>query len=351
MMDERAQSEIDHLGSGRMATDWGARIISGESKLYDPLSYHYGSVWPLFTGWASMGAYRYGRPHVGYQALMANALLSYTGALGYVTELLSGDFNAPFGRSSHHQVWSEAMVITPALRGLLGIEVGAGGRELRFAPQLPANWDRVEVRGVAAGDARYDLKLVRAAGRLTVTITQRRAVAAAEAATPSALSQEVERFFVAPAFPLDVRLRKVTVQGRETKFELESEGDVQRAVVGIEAYGPTVEMVFAYTEGTDVYIVPESLAPGAQSTGLRILRSRAEPEALHLLLEGLGGRSYVVLARTPHKLGQTGGVTVQADGSSDQRLTVAFDGPPDVYVRRELTIPIQRANFVRSRRT
>jgi hypothetical protein len=346
MMDERAQSEIDHLGSGRMATDWGARIISGESRLYDPLSYHYGSVWPLFTGWASMGAYRYGRPHVGYQALMANALLSYTGALGYVTELLSGDFNAPFGRSSHHQVWSEAMVITPALRGLLGIEVGAGGRELRFAPQLPANWDRVEARGVAAGDARYDLKLVRAAGRLTVTITQRRS----EAATPSARSQEVERFFVAPAFPLDARLRKVTVQGRETQFEIESEGDVQRAVVGMEAYGPTVEMVFSYTEGTDIYIVPESLVPGAQSTGLRILRSRAEPEALHLLLEGLGGRSYSVRARTPYKLGQTGGVTLQTDGSSDVRLTVAFDGPSDVYIRRELAIPIQRAKSFRSRR-
>jgi glycogen debranching enzyme len=86
--DERAQSEIDHLGSGAIATDWGARIISNRSKLYDPLSYHYGSVWPLFTGWVSMGAYRYGRPHVGYQALMANALLTYSGALGYVTELL-----------------------------------------------------------------------------------------------------------------------------------------------------------------------------------------------------------------------------------------------------------------------
>ena len=62
---ESAQSEIDHLGSGSMATDWGARLISDQSQLYDPLSYHNGSVWPLFTGWASMGAYRYGRPHVG----------------------------------------------------------------------------------------------------------------------------------------------------------------------------------------------------------------------------------------------------------------------------------------------
>ena len=121
----RAQLEIDHLGSGALATDWGTRMLSNRSELYDPLSYHYGSVWPLFTGWASMAAYRYGRPHVGYQALTANALLTFDGALGYVTELLSGDFNAAFGRSSHHQIWSEAMVVTPFVRGLLGIEVTA----------------------------------------------------------------------------------------------------------------------------------------------------------------------------------------------------------------------------------
>ncbi|HYG80100.1 MAG TPA: GH116 family glycosyl hydrolase, partial [Pyrinomonadaceae bacterium] len=236
MLDERAQSELDHLGSGRMATDWGARIISNESRLYDPLSYHYGSVWPLFTGWASMGAYRYGRPHVGYQALMANALLTYTNAEGYVTELLSGDFNAPFGRSSHHQVWSEAMVVTPALRGLFGIEITAGGRELRFAPQLPADWDRIEAQNVAAGDARYDLKLVRAAGRLTITITRRNSAAAGSSASP----RGVERFTLAPAFPLDARVRKVKAQGRAAKFEMKSSGDVQRAEVVVEAGEPAV---------------------------------------------------------------------------------------------------------------
>ena len=67
-------------------------------------------------------------PHIGYQALMANALLTESSTLGYVTELLSGDLNAAFGRSSHHQVWSEAMVVTPLVRGLLGIETAPGRR-------------------------------------------------------------------------------------------------------------------------------------------------------------------------------------------------------------------------------
>ena len=156
--DGRAQAEIDHLGSGALATDWGARLLSDRSALYDPLSYHHGSVWPLFTGWASMAAYRYGRPHVGYQALMANALLRSRTALGYVTELLSGDFLSAFGRSSHHQIWSEAMVVTPTLRGLFGLEPSAGGRALRLRPAAPRELGpcRLAQRGGGGGALRLE---------------------------------------------------------------------------------------------------------------------------------------------------------------------------------------------------
>ena len=332
MSDQRAQSEIDHLGSGRMATDWGTRIISDESKLYDPLSYHYGSVWPLFTGWTSTGAYRYGRPHVAYQALMANVLLSYTNALGYVTELLSGDFNAPFGRSSHHQVWSEAMVITPTIRGLLGLEAAQGGKELRFEPQLPANWDQVEVRNVAVANTRYDLNLSRVAGRLTITIkpTASNAVAATDKI----------RFTIAPAFPLDAHVRAVTIQGGRVKFEPSQTGDAQRTPVGFEVGQESVKVVFSYDEGTDVYTEQEIPAPGAMNQGLRVLRSRADIAGLHLVLEGLGGRSYPLLVRGPHQLLEIAGVRV-TNRSPDQQLDVQFEGTPDTYIRREVTIPFR----------
>ncbi|HLM58314.1 MAG TPA: GH116 family glycosyl hydrolase [Pyrinomonadaceae bacterium] len=337
--DGRAQGQIDHLGSPHMATDWGARIISDESRLYDPLSYHHGSVWPLFTGWASVGAYRYGRPHVGHQALMANALLTYTNALGYVTELLSGDFNAPFGRSSHHQVWSEAMVITPTLRGMLGVEAGTGGTALRFAPQLPANWERVEVRSVAAGPgARFDLSLARGAGRMTIKATRR----GDAQSTPAAQDAGVTRLTLAPAFPLDARVLAVTTGGRSLPFEVTRVGDVQRAEVRLELRQPGAEVVFTYDEGTDVYVEPEPLQPGARSEGLRVIRSRAEGDLMRLVLEGRGGRSYGLRVRTPREVGEVEGVAVSRDTRPDARLLVTFGGGDDAYVRRELTIPLLR---------
>jgi glycogen debranching enzyme len=328
--EERAQLEIDHIGSSQMATDWGTRIISNRSQLYDPLSYHHGSVWPLFTGWAAMAAYQYGRLHVGYQAISANALLTYEGALGYVTELLSGDFNAPFGRSSHHQVWSQAMVVTPILRGLLGIEVSAGGRILTFAPKLPANWDRVAIQNVSAGTDRYDLLFERAAGRETIKITRH---------PQQQASRNPRRVIIAPAFPLDAKIRSVTANGRASQFNVRRIGDVQRAEVNVDAEAAAIEVVFIYDEGTDVYVERELLGPGQTNQGLRILRARADSAALRLTLEGLGGRQYSLSVRTPRRLGEASRVQVVRDGSST-KLLVSFDGPGDIYVRRELVIPL-----------
>ena len=324
--EDRAQLEIDHLGSGSMVADWGARILSNRSALYDPLSYHYGSVWPLFTGWTAVAAYRHGRPHAGFQALMANALLTYPGALGYVTELLSGDFATPFGRSSHHQVWSEAMVVTPTIRGLLGIEALDGGAAVRFAPALPATWDHVEARGVHAGASRYDLRFERSSSRAVARIVARGGAAG--------------RVIVSPAFPLDARVRGVTVNGAVAKFERSIVGDVQRVEVRVDAPSPTSDVVFSYDEGTEVYAEPRAIQTGAGNEGLRVLRVRADAGALHLTVEGRGGRSYPITVRTPYQVGAADGVSRLEPGAGYQRVEIRFSGAAEDYIRREIVIPL-----------
>ena len=77
--------------------------------------------------------------------LMENANLTRAQDLGAVTELLSGDFFVPFGRSTSHQLWSSAMVITPTLRGLFGISIDAQTKTITVNPHLPAQWDHADV--------------------------------------------------------------------------------------------------------------------------------------------------------------------------------------------------------------
>jgi hypothetical protein len=334
----RADLQIDRLGSGAIATDWGNRILSDQSALYDPLSYHYGSVWPLFTGWASMAAYRYGRSHVGAQALFANALLTTTGALGRVTELLSGDVDAPFGRSSHHQVWSEAMVVTPIVRGLLGIEVTGGGRMLRIAPQLPADWPRAEVHRVRAGSTLLDVTMERGAGTMTCRVERRD-------------GDRTPALRIAPALPLDAAIVEVRVDGRLVSPTIVRAGDVQFVEVAVEQPGAATTAVFKYAGGSDVYINRPVPPPGARNEGLRILRSRADRQALHILVEGRGTRAYEMFLRTPRQVASVAGAELRpAAASGDPALRVSFDGPRDDYTRRDIVVTFAQGESARPRR-
>jgi hypothetical protein len=135
------------------------------------MSYHQGSVWPLFTGWAALAEYRANQPLAGYQMLMENANLTRAQDLGAVTELLSGDFNVPFGRSTSHQLWSSAMVITPTLRGLFGITIDAQAKTITVNPHLPAQWEDARVNNLRLPGGTTSLQFSRAGGFLAVTFS------------------------------------------------------------------------------------------------------------------------------------------------------------------------------------
>jgi glycogen debranching enzyme len=197
---EHAQEMIRLLAEEQHATDWGMRIISSESSLYDPSGYHFGSVWPLFTGWASVGEYRSHMAQAGLANLQANAWLSADGAGGNTTEVLSGDSYAPLSTASPHQIWSAAMVVSPLLRGLLGLDSDAIEHRMIFAPHLPADWQTVGMHGVPFGGGRVNLDIRRDSRML-------------ELAVASSAAGEFTLEF-APAYPPCAQLTSATVDGR-----------------------------------------------------------------------------------------------------------------------------------------
>ncbi|HEX4022866.1 MAG TPA: hypothetical protein VHX63_17095 [Acidobacteriaceae bacterium] len=156
--------------SAEFSTDWGTRDVGEQEPFYDPLSYHQGSVWPLFTGWASLAEYRTGHALAGYAHLMQNTDLTYAQDLGNVTELLSGAFYQTFGRSTAHQLWSSAMIVTPLLRGLFGLEWDTASNTLSITPHLPATWDHAALHHVSLGNQSFDLDLKRQQGSLLVEV-------------------------------------------------------------------------------------------------------------------------------------------------------------------------------------
>jgi glycogen debranching enzyme len=158
---KQAEPMFERWASSEFSTDWGTRLLSDKTLFYDPISYHQGSVWPLFNGWVSVAEYRAGHPLSGYAHLMQNADLSYSQDLGSVTELLSGKFYQVLGRSTAHQLWSSAMVISPILRGLFGVQWDESRHELSVSPHLPSDWDTAAIRRLPFGKARVDLTMRR----------------------------------------------------------------------------------------------------------------------------------------------------------------------------------------------
>jgi glycogen debranching enzyme len=158
LRDEKALPTIRVLSAPEHQSDWGMRIISSEATRYSGGGYHYGSVWPQFTGWATVAEYRYHRAWPAYANLRANALLALDGSLGHVTEVLSGDYYQPLSTSSPHQIWSAAMVISPMLRGLFGLSLDEGASLVSLSPHIPANWKTFAIKNVHTGPCVMDIR-------------------------------------------------------------------------------------------------------------------------------------------------------------------------------------------------
>ncbi|HUE42863.1 MAG TPA: hypothetical protein VMP12_04825 [Candidatus Sulfotelmatobacter sp.] len=166
--DKNAGATITQLADSDHQSDWGMRIISDRASRFSGGGYHFGSVWPLFTGWASVGEYRYHRAIPAYENLRANALLALDGSLGHVTEVLSGDVFQPLSTSSPHQIWSAAMVVSPILRGMLGLSTDAKTKTVTFSPHVPADWTSFSVRNIRVGDSRLNLTYMAKPGAIVL---------------------------------------------------------------------------------------------------------------------------------------------------------------------------------------
>ncbi|MCU1319542.1 MAG: glycogen debranching enzyme-like protein, partial [Edaphobacter sp.] len=212
----KPEAMLSSWASHDFATDWGVRSVSDKAAVYDPISYHQGSVWPLFTGWASLAQYRGGRPLAGYAALMRNLDLTWAQDPGFVTEVISGQFFQPLGRSSAHQLWSSAMVLAPAIRGLFGVEADAVHRTLRLQPHLPAGWDFAELNHVRVGDDLYAVTLKREGGHLLATVrSARETVLCLNGQPDAAISACRDRATAVHALTLPMPPVEVSLNGQE----------------------------------------------------------------------------------------------------------------------------------------
>jgi glycogen debranching enzyme len=307
----KSQQTIAELAKPEHEADWGMRIISNRAPKYSGGGYHYGSVWPLFTGWASVAEYHYHRPQPAYDNLRANALLALDGSPGHVTEVLSGDYYQPLSTSSPHQIWSAAMVISPMLRGMLGLQFDAQTHALTFTPHVPASWKDFAVHHIAAGNDSVDLQFSRTVDSVAIT---------AERNGDAELKMNFR-----PAVSSRAKVLSVMLNSRRVPFRIEAHDYDQHVIVetSLASGQNTLKIVLR----NDFAITYESHFPalGSASQGLRIISEtwNDSRDALTLQTTGLAGRSYAIAVWGKEQIRSIDGARLTADGSIEETFPAA----------------------------
>lgn len=284
------EASLGEWDSHTFSTDWGARDVAEDDPVYDPISYHQGSVWPLFTGWASLADYRSGRPLSGYAHLMQNSDQTTTQDLGGVTELLSGAFFQPFGRSTSHQLWSSSMVITPALRGLFGIRIDAASNTVYLNPHLPADWPGAQVKLLHIGDSICNLAYSREGAELKVHVE--------------------------------------TVSGKPVLLQAEESREIAEIKTASASALPPPSDTLRFPLPSVEVSIPHGLPPlGSRTSQLKVLSQKQEARSMELQLEGEAGTKVELSVRLnrPNLKPQANGAALgPAAANGLQTLTVTF---------------------------
>ena len=286
------------LASSEIMTDWGARPLAASSKLFDPLHYNNGAVWPFVTGWVSLAEYRYHNPLAGKFALDAIARTGFDESRGRNPEVISGRLYKPLDTAVPQQFFATSMVLTPLIRGLLGIDVDAPAGTLTLAPHLPPDWDSVRVDRLPFGHSMLDIAIRRTSNGIVAELTR-----------GDAASGPIEVVF-SPALPL----------GAHSSLPIErTPGDVHATARGTLRDRLTLEV--PYSDGWSILppVMPARI--GARSEAPRVLSERLVGGQYVATLEGIAGRTYQFRVREPGKSWRAVDVTFPASGANADGYT------------------------------
>jgi len=320
---DKANATIDHLANWDQAADWGMRIISERNPLFGPTGYHYGSVWPLFTGWASVAEYHNHRPLEAYANLRANSLLALGGSLGHVTEVLSGAYYEGLGTASPHQIWSSAMVLSPAVRGMLGLSVDEAKKSVVLEPHVPANWNDFALHGLSACGSKYDIAFHRASSVLSFKVS----------GSGSGCS-----FTISPAVSKHARILGAMLNGRKLGYKVDQNENDQHVAVRFDSPGEVSLQI-----ANDFGLVADADLPelGAASSNLKISHEQWSPDRRQLTVRvaGLSGRTYELRAYGAKMLSVGGGdLKSAANGEQIIEIAIPLASVAEEYVEREISI-------------
>lgn len=164
------------LGEG-LFSGWGIRTMSKDEKVYSPVAYHNGTVWPHDNSVIALGLAKYGfKEHVNQ---IASALFFSAEQFedNRLPELFCGygsdqeETIVPYPVACSPQAWAAGTPFALA-QALLGLQVDSLKKVIHLNPTLPENINWMKFTGTHVGNGKLDLIIQRENEGITVAITK-----------------------------------------------------------------------------------------------------------------------------------------------------------------------------------
>lgn len=316
---ERRQATMSRLAQSDMTTDWGIRMLSTKSQLFEPLNYNYGATWPFVTSWTTAAHFAADRPWSGYSSLMSTVQDVYNRALGHNTEVNSGLRHTWPQESVPHQGFAIASTVLPTVRGLLGLWHDSASNRVWFGPQVPASWTDYSFERFKYGSETLSGRFEQAPGKDTYTMV----------ASGSTLLQ------FQPLYPFETKIVEVRINGNPIQYEVQPSASGVRVVAAISITGPVTIEVLRTNEPT--IVPPDWTSPvGAESKGLRILEWTRTGSEARLEVEGRASGIYRLGLTHSGKVTEINGAIIQGD-----QLIINMPTSDQDWTKRAITMRIE----------
>ena len=161
----------EQLLSGHFYSGWGIRTLADDELLYNPMSYHNGSIWPHDTAICGAGLSRYG----GRDAVVKLTSSMFEAAVQFqmrLPELFCGFVRSPgeapvaYPVACLPQAWSAGAPFM-LLQFCLGLRVDGWEGEITVdRPRLPIGIDSLTVRRLTVGQVSVDVHFRRVEDRV-----------------------------------------------------------------------------------------------------------------------------------------------------------------------------------------
>jgi hypothetical protein len=320
---EKAKSVLKQYASNTFSTNWGSRIIRDDSPLFNPRGYHYGSVWPLFTGWTSLAEYAYGNYQQGFSHLMNNLNVYKNWGLGFVEEVLNGSEYQQSGVCPH-QCWSETMGLQPAIEGMLGLDVRAQENKVILAPHLPADWDSLNVTNIKIGDQSFNFTFRRTGNKCTYQFIPKQ-------------MQGLNVEFL-PSFPAGTLFTKVSMNGQDAKVASFNTSQYTSLISKFNFTNPILFEI-EFDKGISVLPVIAYPKPGDPAAGLRIISSGLKGNQYIVELEGKpGSTESVKLYINNQEIGKIENGKILGEKGNIFDIEVTFEAVDTPYSNKSVII-------------